>query len=228
MRKGLVKAASPEKNEEVGYPETGLKTRGDSPCGVAGLNGRPAKNAEANRLSVERVPNRRRDSYAERVIDDPGRFDAVEVHDVCEFSDPEGPSCEEPGCDRVTPSTFSVYAHLKDGGIDCCGDFAQSSDALAYGAELASIHHWPLFNYISFKCQNSSEAQCRDALLTMAVSLRAGCIQALDPLDRSFEDDRSAISAIRSVYEAGITEIRRQLKANKDQVRSRTGTANGK
>lgn len=119
-------------------------------------------------------------------------------------------------------------ASMPDGGVDCCGDFGQRSDALAYGTELASIHHWPIFDYISSNRQYSSVAQCRDALLTMAVTLRAGCIQALDSLDRSFEDDRSAIGAVRSVYEAGILEIRRQLEANKDQARPKAGTVNGK
>jgi hypothetical protein len=62
----------------------------------------------------------------------------------------------------------------------------------------------------------------------MAVTLRAGSILALDPLDQSFEDDRPAISAIRSVYEAGIAEIRRQLEANKDQFRPNAETVDGK
>jgi hypothetical protein len=47
-------------------------------------------------------------------------------------------------------------------------------------------------------------------------------------LDQSFEDDRPAISAIRSVYEAGIAEIRRQLEANKDQFRPNAETVDGK
>lgn len=179
-------------------------------------------------LSVERVLGPRRHAYAEKVIDDPRRFDAIEVHDVSSFSDPEGANYEEPGCGRVTPSGFSVYAHLTDGGIDCCGDFGERSDALAYGSELASIHHWPMFDCVSSNRQSGSEVQRRDALLSMALMLRDGCLQALDPLDGSFEDDRPAISAIRSVYEAGIAEIRRQLQVNKDQSWSKTGTVNGK
>src|SRR6202021_1534806 len=95
--------------------------------------------------SVERALRARRNGYAGMVIDDPSRFDAIEVHDVSEFSDPEGSSYEEPDSDRVTPSTYSVYAHLKGGGIDCCGDFSRRSDALAYGTELAKEHNWPVF-----------------------------------------------------------------------------------
>jgi len=212
----------------IGCPKTGIEIQCSIGRSGSCFNGRPARDADLSGLSVERFFRPRCDRYAEKVIDDTRRFDAIEVHDVCEFSDPEGPSYEEPDCDRLEPSTFSVYAHLKDGGIDCCGDFGRRSDALAYGTELANIHHLPLFDYISSKHQNSSEAQCRDALLRMAVTLRAGCIQALDPLDRCFEDDRSAITAVRSVYEAGIAEIRRQLEANKDQARSKAETVNGK
>lgn len=211
----------------VSGPKTGIEIQRGVGRSSSCFNGGPPRNAGPSGLSVERFFRPRCDRYAEKVIDDPRRFDAIEVHEVCEFSDPEGPSYEEPDCDRVEPSTFNVYAHLKDGGIDCCGDFGRRSDALAYGAGLASIHHWPVFDYISSKRQNSSEAQRRDALLSMAVSLRAGCIRALDPLDANFEDDRPAISAIRSVYEVGIAEIRRHLQANKDQYRSKVRTVDG-
>jgi len=143
-------------------------------------------------------------------------------------SDLDGSSYEEPGSDRNVPPTFSVYAHLKAGGIDCCGDFSRQTDALVYGAELASIHHWPVFDYTSYGPRENRQGLRRDALLTIALMLRSGCLQALEPLDRRFEDDRSAISAIRCVCEAGIAEIRRQLEANRDHVQSEGGTADGK
>ena len=216
MRKRTVKARSLSKNEVGDHHKTAIDIQGDV------SRGGPSA------LSVERVLRPRRHTYAEKVIDDPRRFDAIEVHDVCRFSDPERPDYEEPVCDRDTPSGFSVYAHLKDGGIDCCGDFGQRSDALAYGSELASIHHWPMHDYASPSRQSGSDALRRDALLTVALALRDGCLQALGPLDGTFEDDRSAISAIRSVYEAGIAEIRQQLEANKDQFWSKAGMVNGK
>ncbi|MGA7256643.1 MAG: hypothetical protein WCF17_15295 [Terracidiphilus sp.] len=219
MRKGPAEFRSLRKHKGDDRPSKGIE--------IQKIDGRPANNAGSIELSVERILRPRRDSYSEKVIDDPRRFDAIEVHGICKFSDPEGSSYEEPEYDRVKPSAFGVFAHLKDGGVDCCGDFGQRSDALAYGTELASIHHWPMYDCISSGRQYSSEAQCRDALLTMAVTLRTGCIQALDPLDGSFEDDRSVISAVRSVYEAGIAEIRRQLEASKDQFRSKVKTIDG-
>ena len=137
-------------------PKTGIEIHRDPRRGGPGADGYPVKDADAGGPLVEWSIRLRRDRYAERVIDDPNRFDAIEVHYVCEFSDCEGSSYEKLECDPATPSTFSVYAHLKVGGIDCSGDFSQRSDALAYGSELANTHQWPVFDYIPFKRQKSS------------------------------------------------------------------------
>jgi hypothetical protein len=110
MQKGPIKARSLRNDEGVDRSRIGIEIQGDFSRNGPGVDGRRVKNAGASGVSVEQILRPRRDSYAEKVIDDPKRFDAIEVHDVCEFSDPEGPSHEEPEYDRVAPSTFSVYA----------------------------------------------------------------------------------------------------------------------
>lgn len=227
MRKGSVKTKCLTKSGGVGRPGAQIEIQDNADRGGASVGGRPARNAGPSEFSIEGILRPRRDTYAEKVIDDPRRFDAIEVHDTCQLSDLDGPSYEEPDCDRVAPLAFSVYAHLSDGGVDCCGDFSQRSDALAYGRELAAIHHWPMFDYISSTRRGSSEALCRDALLTMAFALRAGCLHALEPLDLSVGDDQSAIKAVLGVYARGLTDIRRQMETSKDWVPSRVGIANG-
>jgi hypothetical protein len=73
------------------------------------------------------------DRYADSII---GCFschyDAFEVHGVRDFASgtDEGTGYE---IDNLTPTSFSVYAHLKDGGLDCVGDFGKYEDAVQYG-----------------------------------------------------------------------------------------------
>ncbi len=87
------------------------------------------------------------DRYAGKVIQDASRFDAIEVHEVCEFLGAGGETYSEADCDSGQVTTYSVYAHLKNGGIDCCGDFGRREEALNYGIELAGENRWPLYDH---------------------------------------------------------------------------------
>lgn len=88
------------------------------------------------------------DRYADSVIVCYAHhYDAVEVHGVRNFaSDSDDGTCYE--IDNVAPTAFSVYVHLKAGGVDCVGDFGKYDDAVQYGAEVSRQYGWPVRNYV--------------------------------------------------------------------------------
>lgn len=80
--------------------------------------------------------------YADAIIGvDAERYDALEIHGVCKV--PGGPEglCE---VNDEEPDFYSVYVHLKAGGIDCIGDFQLLPDASAYAEELAKRYGWSI------------------------------------------------------------------------------------
>lgn len=96
------------------------------------------------------------DRYAESVIRANAHdYDALEVHGVrnCAADTEDGTNYE---IDNINPTSFSVYAHLKEGGIDCVGDFTRYSDAKQYSAELATQYGWPTRNFVLDRHRNSA------------------------------------------------------------------------
>ncbi len=89
------------------------------------------------------------DRYGDMIIGDRhAEYDGLEVQGVRDHhlpGNPEGSCCE---VDNANPQFFSVYAHLKAGGIDCVGDFQHCSLADDYANELAASHHWPVCNFV--------------------------------------------------------------------------------
>jgi hypothetical protein len=89
------------------------------------------------------------DRYAPDVIGGhPEHFDAVEVNGVREYG------TENIEVDNANPDAFSVYLHYKTDesaqrvGMQCCGDFAQHNDALAYAKELVEQYpHLALYDH---------------------------------------------------------------------------------
>lgn len=89
------------------------------------------------------------DRYAPDVIGGhPEHFDAVEVQGVRQMSN------DAIEVDNANPDAFSVYLHYKTDesaqrvGMQCCGDFAQHSDALAYAKELVEQYpHLALYDH---------------------------------------------------------------------------------
>lgn len=74
-------------------------------------------------------------------------YDAVEVHGVRNLaSDTDDGTCYE--IDNLNPTSFSVYVHLKEGGLDCVGDFSKYDDAAKYGAEVGAGYGWPVRNHV--------------------------------------------------------------------------------
>lgn len=96
------------------------------------------------------------DRYADSII---GRFahhyDAVEVHGVRNFAcgTDDGTYYE---IDNLTPTAFSVYVHIKDGGIDCVGDFTSYDDAFQYGAEVGAQYELPVRNHVLDQHRNTT------------------------------------------------------------------------
>lgn len=60
------------------------------------------------------------------------RFDAMELHACVELEDEHGEKFIEQADEEITPMMFSVYGHLKSGGISCLEDFATHEAALAW------------------------------------------------------------------------------------------------
>ena len=89
------------------------------------------------------------DGYADTIIGDRHEaYDALEVQGVRDINSPDdqGGSCCE--VDNENPQFFSVYAHLKEGGVECVGDFATHILANAYATKLATKHRWPIYDCV--------------------------------------------------------------------------------
>lgn len=145
--------------------------------------------------------------YAETVIDDPNRFDAIEVHDMCELAGQDGEIYSESGCGQFPPDSYSVFAHLTEGGVDCCGDFTRREDALNYGKELAESHGWDLYDFTESTSQNETTKDRQRALIGMAKAIRAGYYEAVKHLDTSMVADISLAKYIHALYIEGLAAI---------------------
>lgn len=92
------------------------------------------------------------DRFADSIIKDQSdSYDALEIHGVREYTDPndiEARICE---VDDEEPQFFSVYVHLKSGGVECVGDFTWFGDALEYAEALRMQHGYPINNYVRHK-----------------------------------------------------------------------------
>jgi hypothetical protein len=99
------------------------------------------------------------DRYADSVVSCYAHlYDAVEVHGVRNYADVgEDATCYE--IDNLTPTSFSVYVHLKNGGLDCVGDFGRYADASKYGAEVSATYGWPVRNFVLEQHRTSTLAQ---------------------------------------------------------------------
>lgn len=85
-------------------------------------------------------------------------YDTVEVHGVRNHATgTDNGTCYE--VDNITPTSFSVYTRLKDGGLDCVGDFSKSEDAVRYGAEVGALYGWPVRNHVLAHHRTPSLAQ---------------------------------------------------------------------
>lgn len=60
------------------------------------------------------------------------RFDALELHACIELEDQDGEKFIEQADEESSPTMFSVYGHLKTGGIFCLEDFATHEAALVW------------------------------------------------------------------------------------------------
>jgi hypothetical protein len=154
---------------------------------------------------------RRQERYAETVIDDPDRFDAIEVHDICEFVGQDGEIYSESDCDQLPPDSYSVFAHLTEGGIDCCGDFSRREDALNYAKEMADSHGWNLYDFTGSASRNVTSKDRQRTLVEMAEAIRAGYYEAIRHLDTNKVADVSLAEFIHTLYIEGLAAIWERL-----------------
>lgn len=86
--------------------------------------------------------------YAESIIRDRAcDYDGIEIHgvrDLAELNDQRNTCCE---IDDENPQYFSTYVHLKEGGVECVGDFATHDLAREYAGELARQYQWKVWDY---------------------------------------------------------------------------------
>ena len=74
-------------------------------------------------------------------------YDAVEVHGVRDcYTSGQVTVCE---VDDDNPEFFSVYAHLREGGVECLEDFPTAAAAIEYGSALAARESWPLYVFFN-------------------------------------------------------------------------------
>lgn len=73
--------------------------------------------------------------YAELVMLNPDEFDAVEVHGVRRLHLANDVDVEQ---DDERPEFYSVFAHMREGGVDCIGDFDTRGEADQYAGEIAT------------------------------------------------------------------------------------------
>ena len=84
-------------------------------------------------------------------------YDSVEVHGVRNLATGiDGETCYE--VDNITPTSFSVYVHLKEGGLDCVGDFSRYDDAAQYGAEVSASYGYPVRDFVLDKYRTTTIA----------------------------------------------------------------------
>lgn len=84
------------------------------------------------------------DTYPPEKLDD---YDAVEIRGVQQH---EG-HCE---VNDLDPHFFSVYLHVKEGGVNCVGDFGQ----FAWANRYAEAFGLPVHNYVALEFVNGASA----------------------------------------------------------------------
>jgi hypothetical protein len=133
------------------------------------------ENERAKRLAAE--PAEKWGGYANDIIKNPDDYDGLEIHgvrDLFDGDDKNGTCCEPVTGTDLQPQFFSVYAHLKEGGVECIGDFETADAARSY-ALIVSLQHssttapanpepWPIADHTDNKPEPTGEDMtlCRD------------------------------------------------------------------
>jgi hypothetical protein len=87
--------------------------------------------------------------YADSIIKKPHDYESIEVHGVRDSLHQESGTETHIEIDNKNPQFFSVYVRLKEGCLDCVGDFSLRTDATDYAAEISKGYgfNWPIHNY---------------------------------------------------------------------------------
>ncbi len=71
---------------------------------------------------------------------DPAHYDAVEVQGCADVGPSDDPIIEV--VDAEQAQFWSAYVHLKEGGVECVGDFDTKAEAIAYANTIATTYGW--------------------------------------------------------------------------------------
>jgi len=136
------------------------------------------------------------DRYADTIISDATAYDGLEIHGVRDFhfkNDDLGTSFE---VDDANPQSFAVYVHLKEGGVDCVGDFARLSLAKAYANELAVKYGWPVKDFAK-NPQSPPSAKDMEVRVLVGAQYAYACIKTeKTTMDVRLEAGRSASKSL--------------------------------
>jgi hypothetical protein len=98
------------------------------------------------------------DRYADGIIrGNTHLYDALEVHGVRNYA-VAGDDGTHYEIDNINPTSFSVYVHIIDCGLECVGDFGRYADAEQYGTQLSAQYTWPLRNFVLEKHRTTTLA----------------------------------------------------------------------
>lgn len=99
----------------------------------------------------------REDQFAGSIIaGHEDHYDALEIHGVrnrYSENDPRGTNFE---IDEANPEMYSVYVHLKVGGVDAVGDFGRYERARQYASRLSADYGWPIRDGVASSARHAS------------------------------------------------------------------------
>lgn len=115
---------------------------------------------ETSRASIKQslvATEVREEQYAGSIIaGHEDQYDALEIHGVRNRyaeNDPRGTNFE---IDEANPEMYSVYAHLKEGGVDAVGDFGRYERAKQYASRLSADYAWPIHDSVVSSARRAS------------------------------------------------------------------------
>lgn len=86
-------------------------------------------------------------------------FNAIEILPVRDYFHEEGREDTFVEADYENPTFFSVYLHLKEGGVMCIGDHGTHALALAYAQELSQEHGWQIHDFVPNKFHDAAATE---------------------------------------------------------------------
>lgn len=108
----------------------------------------PSINDGNHRWTHKQADKPKDERYAESIIRDQAcNYDAIEIHGARDVGDPGRPDSTSCEVDDEDPQFFSVYVHLKEGGVECVGDHETRELAKDYASELSAKYGFLVYDF---------------------------------------------------------------------------------